>query len=776
MMRYRIKLVLILLGLVVALQTSSYIATRTVIRDTVIEGAYRDLDSGGRLFSQLMTTRARQLAQSVNVLTADFDFKQAVASNERATIRSALDNHLARIDADIALVIDLEGQLTASSTELNLAKTSLVSELQGALSASGTLYAPMVIDGALYQVVFSPINAPVKISTAGIGFEIDQDLSEHLKSLTDLDVSFWWQHSGQAHYLNGTLNRPVHEHLYQPNTKPHQPHQKVWRNGDVLYNRVLISEQPQTIVAVLQAPLARALKPFAVLDTRLISLALTFLVVAGFIALVLARNVTRPIQNLAGVARVIAKGNYDSPVTVRGKDEFTDLSRAFTRMQQAIAEREKKIVFQAQYDSLTGLANRSQVFPLLQQALALADQRQQIALIAIVDIYKFTLINDTLGADIGDLVLQELAARLRLFVHNEGRAIRLGSDEFLLVLHAATMTEASKKIEQLHQSSSEPLHIDQSDIRAELNIGYAHYPTDGDRPELLLRRANLALNHARQSMNGVSAYHRGWEEDHLRRTRLLGDFKTALKQHQIKLHYQPKITPAASNPVSAEALVRWQHPTLGFVNPEEFISVIESAGQITILTRWVIAQAAKLVARLQKQQQPITVAINLSALDLLDDKLCAYITQQLSDHHIPAHSLCFEVTESAVMREAEKSLATLKQLHQLGTRLAIDDYGTGYSSLSQLKKLPVDELKIDKSFVLGLDHNTDDQEIVKSTIELSHSLHLSVTAEGVETAASRDWLLANGCDTLQGYYVSKAVSADAFIEWLEHFLTRDDIR
>lgn len=773
-MRYRIKLVLILLGLVVALQTSSYLATRTVIRDTVIEDAYRDLNRGDRLVSQLMATRARQLAQSVDALTDDVEFKRAVARNERASIRSALDKHLARMDADIALVVDLEGQLTASSTGLNLATAPRLAELTGARSASGTHYAPVVIDGALYQVVVSPINAPGNISTVGVGVEIDQDFSQQVKDLTDLDVSFWRQRGGRTHYLNGTLTQPVPEHLYPPSSGPHQPHPTQWRHRDLVSSRMPISEWPPTIVAVLQVSLSPALKPFAVLDTQLLLLALTFLIAAVLIALVLARNVTRPIQRLASVARAIAQGHYDSPVAVRGKDEFSDLSRAVSRMQQAIAERENKISFQAQYDGLTGLANRSQVFPLLQQALMRADQRQQVALIAIVDVYKFALINDTLGADIGDMVLQELAARLRLFVHHEGRAIRLGSDEFLLVLHAACSAEGTEQIWQLHQSSSEPLHIDQSDIRAELNIGYAHYPADGDRPELLLRRANLALTHARQSMSRVSAYHRGWDEDHLRRTRLLGDFKTALKQHQIKLHYQPQITPADSNPVSVEALIRWQHPTLGWVNPEEFINVIESAGQITILTRWVIAQAAGLVARLQQQQRPIAVAINLSALDLLDDKLCAYITQQLADHHIPAHSLCFEVTESAVMHEAEKSLATLKQLHKLGTRLAIDDYGTGYSSLSQLKKLPVDELKIDKSFVLDLDHNTEDQEIVKSTIELGHSLHLSVTAEGVETAASRDWLLANGCDTLQGYYFSKAVNADAFFEWLEHFLTQTD--
>jgi len=209
-MRYRIKLVLILLGMVVMLQTSSYIATRTVIRDAVIDNAYRELDRGGSLFSQLMTTRARQLAQSVNVLTDDFGFKQAVASGESATIRSALTNHAARVDADLALVIDLDGKLAASSGVLSTERYQMFSELKTALAGGGTRYAPLVIDGALYQVVFSPINAPVQIGTAGIGFEIDQTLSDHLKSLTDLDVSFLLQDGERVEYLSGTLvTRPA---------------------------------------------------------------------------------------------------------------------------------------------------------------------------------------------------------------------------------------------------------------------------------------------------------------------------------------------------------------------------------------------------------------------------------------------------------------------------------------------------------------------------------------------------------------------------------------
>ena len=769
MMRYRIKLILILLGMVVLLQASSYIATRTVILDAVIDDAYRELDRGGRLFSQLMTTRAKQLAQSVNVLTDDFGFKQAVASSESATIRSALRNHAARVNADLAFVIGLDGRLTASSGELDTERYKALSQITAALSGSGALYAPLVIDSTLYQVVFSPINAPVRIGTAGIGFEVDQALSEDLKNLTDLDVSFWLQGEQRYEYLSGTLEPEARLQLRDSQELLTAEPNHVWRGGEVLYNSVSIATQPQTLIAVLQAPLARALQPFSILDTQLLSLAVSFLLIAGFIALVLARNVTEPVKRLSGIARTIAQGNYDSPIEARGKDEFAELTQAFTSMQHAIAERERQIVFQAQHDSLTGLENRSQVFTLLQQAIAEASQSDKVALVAVVDIYKFTQINDTLGAETGDQVLQELAARLRLFAGADGRAVRLGSDEFLLIVTEPTVADGVESMVQLRNSSSRPLHINASEIRAELNVGYAIYPSDGVRPELLMRRANLALNHARQSHAGVSGYHLGWDEDHLRRLRLLTDFRPALEAGEITLHIQPKVTPNAKQTLGGEALVRWVHPQFGFVNPEEFISVIESAGQINLLTRWVIERAVVMLAALNKQYPGFKLSVNLSVLDLLDNELCEFVAHVLHRSSQSNSGLCFEMTEGAIMRETEKSLENLEKLHALGVELSIDDYGTGYSSLSQLKRLPVSELKIDKSFVLNLERNPDDQQIVKSTIDLGHSLGLSVTAEGVESEYSRDWLLARGCNTLQGYFYSKALPFDEFEQWLKRY-------
>ncbi|MDO3388090.1 EAL domain-containing protein [Gilvimarinus sp. SDUM040013] len=771
---YRAKLLLVLLGLVVLLQASSYVATRIVIRDAVLQDAYRKLEQGSQLFSQLMQTRAQQLSQSVSVLTDDFGFKEAVATADRATIRSALINHSARVQADIALVLDNDKGLVASSVKISEDQLAVLEKIDEAASAGSVRYFPIIINNTLYQFVLSPIRAPLQIGTAGIGFEIDQALSAHLKTMTGLEVSFIATPNNEVQYLSGTLLTDEKQRLLQAEEREHWLNTDVWRSGDMLSSSVSVAKVPDQVTAVLQVPLATALKPFAVLDTQLLSLALSFFIGATLIALVFARSVTKPVQLLAKVARKIAGGQYDSPVQVSGRDEFSELANAFNSMQTAISEREQEIRYQAEHDSLTTLANRSQVFPCLSKALELCQEDHKMLVVMIVDIYKFTQINDTLSPEMGDEVLREVGAKLQALVSVQGTAIRLGSDEFLLINPVASMQHATAFAEQIEAQFEHSLELASTDIKVELNIGFTVYPDQGGSPELLLRRANLALNKARQSHLFIVQYEAGWDEDHLRRLQLFADFKEALINEEICLHYQPKVGASDGSKIGAEALIRWMHPTFGFVNPEEFIAVIESAGQISLLTRWVIRAASMQAKQLWSQGHQLRMSVNLSALDLLEDDLPDFIRKILQELELPPEALCLEITESAIMQETERSLANLNRLHNLGLMLSIDDYGTGYSSLSQMKQLPVGELKIDKSFVMDLDSNEEDRQIVKSTIELGHTLGLKVTAEGVETELTRDWLIANGCDTLQGYFYSKPVPARDFHHWLEQYLQRSE--
>lgn len=767
-MTYRTKLLLILLALVVVLQASSYIATRTVIRDAVLEDAYRKLEQGSRLFSQLMLTRAQQLSQSVSVLTDDYGFKQAVATADEATIRSVLINHSARINADIALVMDNQQHLVASSLPITDEQIATLNQIDLGGGENQVRYFPVIINDKLYQFVLSPIRAPLSIGTAGIGFEIDQDLSSDLQSLTALDVSFVAAQKSNSRYLSGTLSADE-RNLLLATQQSLLFKEDVWRTDERLNSSVAIASDPTQIIAVLQVPLATALKPFAVLETQLLSLALSFVIGATLIAYFLARNVTRPVQLLAAVARKIAGGQYGSRVPVNGGDEFAELATAFNSMQSAISVREKEIRYQAEHDALTDLENRSQVLPRLNLAISDAGGRSQSLAVMIADINKFTQINDTLGPDTGDLVLRNVGVNLERLVGDDGYTLRLGSDEFLLLKPLDRKEQAGAIAEEIEHLFDQGMNIASTDIKVELNVGYAIFPEQGIDAEHLLRRSNLALKKARQSHLAMVQYCDGWDEDHLRRLKLFSDFKTALLRSEISLYYQPKINVHNLTEPGAEALVRWIHPEFGFVNPEEFIEVIESAGQIALLTRWVIRTAVVQASQLKALGYKCRISVNLSALDLLEDDLPDFIDTLLAEHELPAKYLCLEITESAIMLEAERSLANLTRLHALGTLLSIDDYGTGYSSLSQLKQLPVGELKIDKSFVMELDNNEEDKEIVKSTIELGHTLGMKVTAEGVETEMTRDWLVENGCDILQGYFYSKPLPAKDFNHWLESY-------
>lgn len=762
---YRFKLLLFVVGVVVMLEAASYISARSVIREAVTEQAMEDLRRGGDLFTQLMNNRARLLAIAVGVMVDDFGLREAVAVGHPATIESALQNHLARIQADLAVVMDIDGNIIAGTKLIPTGDRALFSSL---VDKNG--YTLILIDGRLYQFMLAPIYAPEYVGTAGVGFEINQGLSVYLKHLTSLEVSFVHVAPQSLVYLSGTLVEEEKISLLARRDIASSSEQKIWHTEHMLGNTVQLSSVPHTIIASLQIPISSAMQPFAVLDTQLFALTISFVFFATLLALLVARSVTKPIQVLAAAARDMAAGLYGKTVIVNSKDEFGELADAFNTMQHAIAEREKKIVYQLQHDSLTGLENRSQVQPHLTRLLNEAKADGSALAVLVMDINNFTQINDTFSSSAGDEVLRQVGSRFTRVLPARSVVIRMGSDEFLLLISLNSPGQMLGVQQTLQYAFDESFLIEGAPMRIELNIGYCVYPEAGDSPDLLLRRTNLALKHAQQSDVFIAEYQHGWDEEHLKNLRILGEFNSALKAGQLSVFYQPKVGAKDASKVCAEALIRWIHPELGFINPETLIQLLENAGQVGALTRWVLNQALTNMVELRKQGIDIEVSVNLSALDLLEDDLPDYVASLLRENNIASSKLCLEVTESALMRDAEHSLANLHRFSGLGCALSVDDYGTGYSSLSQLKQLPVSELKIDKSFVLQLEQSKDDQFIVQSTIELGHSLGLSVTAEGVETEASGAILRGFGCDTLQGYFYSKPMPFPDFAPWVTAYL------
>jgi diguanylate cyclase len=320
--------------------------------------------------------------------------------------------------------------------------------------------------------------------------------------------------------------------------------------------------------------------------------------------------------------------------------------------------------------------------------------------------------------------------------------------------------------DRLQQLLAQPLRIANLDMHLDCQIGIATYPLDAATADELVRRAAIAMHDAAQQPGRLQVYQQGRDDAHQRQINLIRDLRRAPANAELQLHYQPKLNLINGRVEQAEALLRWQHPTYGMVSPAEFIPLAERTGSIQLLTAWVMGEALRQLHEWASTGLYLQLSVNVSADDLHDLQLADKVAQLLAQYQVPASQLIFEITESAVIENPQQALLILQQLRALGISLSVDDFGTGYSSLSQLKRMPVQELKIDQSFVRDLDETSEDAVIVRSTIQMSHSLGLKVVAEGVEYERSLRLLERWGCDTAQGYLISRPLPAQAFAAWL----------
>ncbi len=383
-----------------------------------------------------------------------------------------------------------------------------------------------------------------------------------------------------------------------------------------------------------------------------------------------------------------------------------------------------------------------------------------------LDLERFKHVNDVLGHAVGDRLLQQIAVRLCGGALRDGDIVaRLGGDKFAVFLPQADADTARAVADRLRRSLEEPLTLDDHTVDVSAGIGIATCPAHANDADTLLGRAEVAMYAAKARQAGVTVYDPGVDSASEQSLSLLTELRTAVDQDQLRLFLQPKISLDTGAVLGAEALVRWQHPLRGLVPPMSFIPFAEQTGFIRVLTGWMIERCAARSRTLRAQGMHFKFAINLSTRDLVDQDLPAKLEKLLSRDSMDPRSLCMEITESAIMDDPQRALQTLQRLHDMGLRLSIDDFGTGYSSLAYLKRLPLHELKIDKSFVMAMERDRADLKIVRSTIDLAHNLGLSVVAEGVETAQTFALLQKLRCDEAQGYYMAKPMPEADFAAW-----------
>ena len=421
---------------------------------------------------------------------------------------------------------------------------------------------------------------------------------------------------------------------------------------------------------------------------------------------------------------------------------------------------------QHKHDTLTGLPTRIAIVASAEQAIAEARSANAPFAVTVLNVNRFKSINDSLGHEVGDEVLRQLSQRLRAVLANGDVLGRLAGDEFVVLGRVGTGTiPAEVTVETIFAALREPFSIDGHDIEVAVCAGISMFPADGTTFDVLLRRAETAMRAARSIARGsFRFYSEDMSKSEEERLALEADLRHAIRDGQLELHYQPKVDIANGRVRSAEALLRWKHPQRGFVPPNVFIPIAEETGLILTIGEWVLRQACtQMRSWLDAGLPPLRVSVNLSAKQFRHGDLTAVVCSALEDAQLQPGYLELELTESSIMHDAEASAATLQLLSTMGVHISIDDFGTGYSSLSYLWRLPLDKLKIDRSFVRELLSNPDDVAIVKAIISLAHSLRLGVVAEGVETQEQLEHLRELGCDQYQGFFCSPAVPPDAFI-------------
>ncbi|WP_192034641.1 EAL domain-containing protein [Halomonas sp. YLGW01] len=763
-MSFRSRLLITMLTVVILAQVVTAAATLSAVRADIMAAGQRNLDIGLGVLREVLDARGERLRDTVDILTDDFGFKSAVATQDTATLESVLINHGSRAEADMVLLADPEGRLLASSHHETGSQLPFEGLWRAARDGQGSVEV-VLQDDVPYQFVLLPVRAPHLIGWAGMGFRLDAELALEIDALTQLPVSFIGHRLGEARASYTATSRaalpPTEISRLLSALNGLGSVEDLDASADYLTRASLLRRTGESeAFALVQASRQSLMAPYRDIQWQLLALFAATLTLTALVAAFSARGISRPLRRLADAARRIGRGERIGHLESGQRGEMRVLANTLMTMQEDIVQREESLLHQSRHDLLTDLPNRTSAQHDVQDDIA-TGQAFTLLRLAIRD---FRRINDTFGYALGDQVLITLSRRLEQLPAPAVQPYRMGGDEFLLRLN--TPACPADWFEAMQSRLAEPIDLDGSPIRPRLSFGEVRYPDDGDSAALLLRRADVALDIARHHHHHHQRYIAGQDERHLRQLTLIRDLQDAVDQHQLTMVYQPKVLATNGDIVQFEALMRWEHPSLGFIPPDEFITLAERSGNIRLLSGWMIETVCAQLRHWQAQGHELRVAINLSAEDVMDETLTSRLKEGLSRYGLVPDQLGLEVTESAIIKDPALATRHLEELRRAGMTLAIDDFGTGYSSLAQLKRLPVQELKIDKSFILRLDRSPDDEVIVRSTIELGQNLGLKVVAEGVETEASRAMLRRFGCHCLQGYLIARPLPADQVPDWI----------
>jgi diguanylate cyclase len=766
--------------LIVAVQVAGLLVIQRGIESNARVAIAQELGNGAKVFRRLLEQNAQSLRFGARLLARDTAFVAAIGNNDasdRATIESALANHGRRIRASASMLVSAERQISATTSEVHAAglKKLVLGMLDQAEAADGA-NGIGIVDRYPYQVVVMPVKAPIVIGWIVMTFPIDRQIVDEMRNISALHTSIVTRdRNGGWLPVASTFPMPVATELVHDMQSANPASDGAFEaglsEGRYSARRLEIGEDAgQGVSVVLARSFDEAIAEYARLERWLIGLTVAGIAVSAAICVVTAKRIAQPIRELVTVAQRLEKGDYKGRIESAREDEIGTLAQAFDSMRDGIARREQEIRRLAYWDTLTNLPNRAQFVLMLQDAIAEARRHDASVFVLMMDLDRFKHVNDVMGHTFGDALLRQVAERLQLTLANRSntsaQVARLGGDEFAVLLPQCSLQQAQMVAQDVLQSLETPLSLEDQMVDIGAGLGIAGYPPHGDDAEQLMSLAEVAMYTAKQRTEGAVVYDAVFDQSSAQSLSLLTELRNAVERNEFRLFVQPKINLATGKVVGAEALVRWVHPERGNVFPDQFIPFAEQTGFIRILTRWMMEQSAMLSRQLASQGIELKISVNLSTRDLMDQDLPAKFADVLARHQLAPSAFCLEITESAIMDDPVRAQQTLERLHLMGMDLSIDDFGTGYSSLAYLKRLPVNELKIDKSFVLNMEHDVGDTKIVRSTIDLGHNMGLRVVAEGIESEAVWRLLMLMGCDQGQGYFMSRPIPAADLEGWV----------
>lgn len=710
----------------VAVVTAVTNSARLMVRD--------EMASTAAVYGQLWEMRSTQLRRDAAGLARDAGLRDAIATNDAATMRSALESLRLRHAVDGALILGLDGRTI--STGINPDQASLDALFKG-LDSGGIETGVLTIGGQPFQVIAAPVEAAGLIGWIVFAERLDAGQMRNLERLSAIPLS-------AAVVLTRT-----------PMAPGEQPAAAGTDEGPSMQlARPLPSFEPTAQAALLLTyPLNRVMRPYETLFLWLAAIGAAGLALLMGGSWALSRGLTRPITALDEAVHRLQKGEYvEAPVT--SNDEIGRLAASFNAMVGDLKDREARLTHMALHDQETGLPNR---LSLERQASAHAD-----AWVILFGVDRFEVVRNAIGYDSMGRLLAALGARLSALTDGAPMA-RVGAGALGLIIIASNKAEALEAAGSLAAAAQAPINVNGAPVDIALTAGVAGHGAAGSDLTSPVDRAAIALDQARAARRAAAAFDEAAYGDPGGNLSLISELMTALSDGEVTLAYQPKYDFRSQGVAGVEALMRWTHPRRGVVSPDLFIGMAEETGHIRPLTEWAIHRAIEDQKILAAAGHVLTVSVNISGRLLSDESFADFAVSAVA---ASGADLCFEITETAVMDNPEMALRIVDRFADAGISVSLDDYGSGLSSLTYLKRIRADELKIDKSFILGLDDSARDGLLVKSTIDLAHGLGLKVTAEGVETPTALALLRGMGCDMAQGYLIGRPVPMAALLDRL----------